>query len=129
MENWMVALLIAGAVVLGMIGQAWVSMLEHSRRSQVLDVIKAVLTAGKEPPPLLYEQLRQADRVKPPWSEVVVFGALSFGFWIAFATAEGAPRTAFLVVAMTMTATSLGCLGLALLRPDRSNKTRDDDGQ
>ena len=129
MENWMVALFIAVAVTIGMIGQGWVSWLEHKRRSQTLDVIKTALQAGREPPPLLYEQLRQADRAKPPWSEVVVFGALGFGFWIAFANAEGEHRTAFLVIAATMTLTSLGCLGLALMRPDRFSKTRDDDGQ
>jgi len=82
-----------------------------------MDIIKAAMEAGKEAPPVVYAQLRPAGRSKPPWTEVVIFSAMSFGFWIAFANADGDQRTAFLVVAATMTVTALGCLGLALMRP------------
>jgi alpha/beta superfamily hydrolase len=126
MEQWMVALFIFGAVVAAMIGQGWMSMLEHQRRKQAMEVIKAALEAGKEAPPIIYEQLRdQGLTGKAPWSEVVVFTALSFGFWVAYGTAdEASERTAFLVVAATMTVTALGCLGLALMRP---GARKDDD--
>lgn len=126
MEQWMVALLIFGAVAAAMIGQGWVSLLEHHRRKQAMEVIKAAIEAGKEAPPIVYEQLRSKGVTgQPPWSEVVVFTALSFGFWIAFATAEEAnQRTAFLIVAATMTVTAMGCLALALLRP---GSRKDDD--
>lgn len=119
MNEWMVALLIFGAVAAAMLGQGWVSWLEHKRRSQAMDVIKAAIEAGRDPPREMYQQLRQAERGKAPWSEVVVFTALSFGFWIAFSQAEGDQRFAFLVVAATMTVTALGCLGLALMNPGR----------
>jgi hypothetical protein len=127
-ENWMVALFIFGAVTIAMIGAGWAQFLEHQRRKQAMDVIKAAIEAGKEAPPIIYEQLSKAGQTKPPWSEVVVFGALGFGFWIAFANADGDNRTAFLVVAATMTVTALGCLALAITRPDRGGAKDDDAG-
>jgi hypothetical protein len=116
MEDWKIALFIFGAVTIAMVGQGWMSLLEHNRRKQAMEVIKAALQAGREAPPVVYEQLR-ANRSKPPWAEVVVFTALGFGFWIAFSQADGDQRTAYLVVAATMTVTALGCLGLAIMRP------------
>jgi hypothetical protein len=108
-----------------MIGQGFASLLEHQRRKQAMDVIKAAIEAGKEAPPIVYEQLRAKGTGQAPWSEVVVFTALSFGFWLAYGTAdESGERTAFLVVAATMTVTALGCLGLALMRP---GGRKDDD--
>ncbi|MGD9965740.1 MAG: hypothetical protein AB7T59_04420 [Hyphomonadaceae bacterium] len=121
MDEWTVIFVVFGAVTLGMIGAGWAQLLEHHRRKQALEVIKSAIEAGKEPPRELYALISKAD-AKAPWGEVVVFTALSFGFWIAFAQAEGGERTAFLVVAATMTITALGCLGLALLRPGRSGK-------
>lgn len=129
MENWAVALFIFGAVAIGMIGQGWVSFLDHQRRTQTLDLIKAMLTAGKEPPKQLYDQLAQGNQPKAPWSEVVVFSALSFGFWLAFFYADGDRRTAFFVVAASLTVTAIGCLILALTRPGARSVTRDDDRQ
>ncbi len=123
MENAAVALLIFAAIGIAMIAQGWVSLLDHQRRGQVLDVIKAALQAGKEPPAELYALLRRDSAPKPPWGEVLVFGALSVGFWAAFALSEER-RMAFLVIAATMTVTALGCLALALLKPGRS---RDDE--
>lgn len=117
MQDWMVALFIFGAVTVGMIGQGWVSMLEHQRRKQAMDIIKTAMEQGKEAPPIVYDQLRKAGQSKPPWSEVVVFSALAFGFWIAFSQADGTQRTAFMVIAATMTVAALGCVGLALMRP------------
>ena len=56
-----------------------------------MDVIKAALEAGKEPPAIVYEQIAKDGQTKAPWSEVVVFTALGFGFWIAYAQ-RGARR-------------------------------------
>lgn len=123
-DTWMVALFIFGAVTVAMIGAGWAQYLEHQRRRQAMDVIKAAMEAGKEPPQVVYDQLAKAGQQKAPWSEVVVFTALSFGFWLAFANAAGESRTAFLVVAATMTVTALGCLALAIMRPGGG---KDDD--
>lgn len=124
-DNWLVALFIFGAVAISMLGAGWAQWLEHKRRSQAMDLIKTALQAGKEPPPIVYEQINKANQTKPPWGEVVVFSALGFGFWIAFANADGDNRTAFMVVAATMTVTALGCLALAIMRPGSGGK--DDD--
>jgi hypothetical protein len=125
MDQWMVALFILGAVTVAVVGQGFLSFLEHQRHKQAMDVIKAALEAGKEVPPIVYEQVSKVGRSKPPWSEVVVFTALSFGFWIAYSQAEGDQRIAYLIVAATMTVTALGCLGLALMRPDAGGKNDD----
>ena len=116
-DDWMVALFIFGAVTVAMIGAGWAQLLEHQRRKQAMDVIKAAMEAGREPPQIIYDQLAKAGQPKQPWGEVVVFSALGFGFWIAFSQAEGDERTAFMVVAATMTFTALGCLALAIMRP------------
>ncbi|WP_395647593.1 hypothetical protein [Terricaulis sp.] len=116
-----VAAFILAAVTIAMIAQGFVSLLEHNRRKLAMEVIKAAIEAGKEPPQQLYDQLSKADQAKAPWSEVVLFSALGFGFWIAYANAEADQRTAFLVVASVMTVSALGCLGIALMRPGRGN--------
>lgn len=123
-EDWMVAVFIFAVVTIGMVGAGWSQWLEHKRRSQAMDVIKAALEAGKEPPAIVYEQISKAGQSKPPWGEVVVFSALSFGFWIAYANAAPDDKTPFLVIAATMTVTALGCLALALAitRPGRGGK-------
>ncbi|MGE0739752.1 MAG: hypothetical protein AB7O98_00295 [Hyphomonadaceae bacterium] len=126
MEQWMVAVLIFGAVTVGMIGAGWSQYLEHQRRKQAMDVIKAALEAGREPPAILYEQIRKSNETKAPWSEVVVFSALGFGFWVAYANADLEDKTPFLVIASTMTVTALGCLALAIMRPGRG---KDDDAE
>lgn len=123
-DRWLVALFIFAAVTVGMIAQGWVSLLEHHRRRQAMDIIKAAIEAGKEPPQVIYDQLSKADAPKQPWTEVVLFGALSAGFWIAYANAEADSRTAFLIVASTMTVTALGALALALLRGGKDNERR-----
>jgi hypothetical protein len=124
MENGTTALLVFGAIVLGVLGQGWASLLEHQRRRQTLDVIKAALQAGREPPPELYALLRKDTALRQPWGEVLVFGALSVGFWLAFAFGDEGRRTAFLVIAATMSVTALGCLALAMFKPGRP---RDDE--
>lgn len=124
LDPWMVTFLIFGAVTVTMIGAGWAQLLEHKRRKQAMDVIKAAMEAGREPPQIVYDQLGQSGQ-KPPWSEVVVFTALGFGFWIAFANADGDSRTGFLVVAATMTVTALGCLALAIMRP--GGRGKDDE--
>jgi ABC-type transport system involved in cytochrome c biogenesis permease subunit len=124
----MVALLIFAAVAAGMGAQAWVSWLEHQRRNKALDVIKAAIEAGREAPPQVYEQLETAARgeAAKPWSEVVVFAALAVGFWLAFALApESDNRTAFFVIAVAMSVTSVGALAIALFR-SRPPSGRDD---
>jgi len=125
LEDWGVALFIFGAVTVGMIGAGWSQFLEHLRRKQAMEVIKAAIEAGREPPAMLYEQLEKAGQSKPPWGEVITFSALGFGFWIAYANAAPDDKTPFLVIASTMTVTALGCLALAIMRPDRGGK-RDD---
>lgn len=126
MEKWMIALLIFAAITVGMIAQGWVSLLEHKRRSQALDVIKAAIEAGRDAPPQVYEQLQPTKSSgERHWTEVVVFGALAVGFWIAYATATSGNRTAFLIIAATMTATSLGAMALALFRSDRGGRSDD----
>jgi len=125
MENWSVAAFIFAAVAVGMIAQGWVSWLEHKRRTQALDIIKATIEAGREPPQQLYDQLQKADEPKPPWSEVVIFAALAFGFWLAVIYGDNSHRTAFIIIAATMTVTSIGCLVLAIARPG-SNRRSDD---
>lgn len=122
LEKWVVAALIFGAIAVSMLGAGWSQYLEHQRRKQAMDVIKAAIEAGREPPQIIYDQLSKSERQKAPWSEVVIFTALGFGFWIAYANAESANRAAFLVVAATMTVTALGCLALAIMRPDRGGK-------
>src|SRR5690606_16272442 len=124
-DEWMVALFIFGAVTVSMLGAGWSQWLEHQRRSQAMDVIKAALEAGKEPPAIVYDQINKANQTKPPWGEVVVFSALGFGFWIAFANADGEDKTAFMVIAATMTVTALGCLALAIMRPGSGGKNDD----
>jgi hypothetical protein len=127
MENWMIAGFILVTVTIGMLGAGWAQWLEHKRRSQAMDVIKAALEAGKEPPAVVYEQIDKAGQSKPPWGEVVVFTAVGFGFWIAYADAAPEDKTAYLVVAATMTVTALGCLALAIMRPGGGGK--DDDAE
>jgi len=124
-DDWMVALFIFGAVTVSMLGAGWSQWLEHQRRSQAMDVIKAALEAGKEPPAIVYDQINKANQTKPPWGEVVVFSALGFGFWIAFANADGEDKTAFMVIAATMTVTALGCLALAIMRSGSGGKNDD----
>ncbi|MEQ1489290.1 MAG: hypothetical protein ABL932_01955 [Terricaulis sp.] len=121
-EKWVVAAFIFGAVAVAMIGAAWAQWLEHQRRSQAMDVIKAAIEAGREPPAIVYEQIKKAGQSKPPWGEVVVFTGLGFGFWVAYANAAPEDKIQFLVVAATMTVTALGCLALAIMRPDGGGK-------
>jgi len=127
LEDWMVAAFIFAVVSIGMLSAGWSQWLEHKRRSQAMDLIKAALEAGKEPPAIVYQQIDKAGQVKAPWGEVVVFTAVGFGFWIAYADAAPEDKTAYLVVAATMTVTALGCLALAIMRPGRGDK--DDDAE
>lgn len=124
MNNLGIMLFIFAAVAFGMIGQAWVAFLEHQRRRQTLDVIKAAFQAGKQPPPELYALLKKDAAPRAPWGEAFVFGVLALGFWLAFAFLGEERRMAFLVIAATMTATSLGSLAFAMLKSGRS---RDDE--
>jgi len=124
MENWMIVLFIAGAVAISMLGAGWAQWLEHKRRSQAMDVIKAMVAAGKDPPDVLYQQIAKPNSSKAPWSEVVAFSALGFGFWIAYATGSPDQQVPYLVIASTMTVTALGCLALAIMRP---GDAKDDD--
>jgi hypothetical protein len=124
MDDLSIMVFVFGAVAFAMIGQGWVSYLEHQRRRQTLDVIKAALQAGKEPPPELYALLKKESAPRAPWGEAFVFGVLALGFWLAFAFLGDERRMAFLVIAATMTVTSLGSLAVAMLKPGRS---RDDE--
>jgi hypothetical protein len=124
MENTSIMLFIFGAVAFGMLGQGWVSFLDHQRRRQTLDIIKTAIQAGKEPPPELYALLRKDDAPRAPWGEAFVFGVLALGFWLAFAFMGDERRMAFLVIAATMTVTSLGSIAFALLK---SGRPHDDE--
>jgi len=126
MDQGDVALLIFAAVSVGVLSQGWVEYLEHKQRKQAMDVIKASIEAGREPPAEMYAMLRTSSSEmmkKPPWTEVIVFASLAVGFLLAFAlmpsTETGEPRMPFLVIGITMAATSLGCLALALFRRDK----------
>ncbi|HRK63849.1 MAG TPA: hypothetical protein PLN53_05595 [Terricaulis sp.] len=130
MDRWEVAALILVAVVIGIGGQAWVSWLDHQRRSKALDVIKAAIEAGKEPPKQIYEQLEANHYAnmgfsKRPWAEAVIFGAVGVGFWVMFGLAEpGDQRDKMMFVAAIMSAFSIGCVALAIFAPGQ--KPRDD---
>ena len=123
MESTMVAVFLFGAVFVGMAAQAWVSWLEHQRRSKTLDVIKAALEAGREPPQQLYDQLEpepysNLGLSKRPWGEAILFATLAIGFWIAFGVADaGDQRDKYLLVAGVMSAAAIGCAALAIFRP------------
>ena len=83
------------------------------------------MEAGKEPPPVFTNRLTMPTQSKPPWGEVVTFCALGFGFLDRVCGPR--PRNvAFLVVAAMMTVTALGCLALAIMRPDRGGDKDDD---
>ncbi len=120
MNNLTIMVFIFAAVAFGMIGQGWVSLLEHQRRRQTLDVIKAALQAGREPPPELYALLKKDSAPRAPWGEAFVFGVLAVGFLLAFALLEDERKMAFLVIGATMALTSVGSVLFALLRPGRS---------
>ena len=132
MDRWEVALLIVIGVAIGMGAQAWSSWLDHQRRTKTLDVIKASLEAGREPPRELYAQLEQnayagAGLSKRPWAEAVIFGAVGVGFWIMFALADPSDqRDKFLFVAAIMSAFAIGCVALAIFTPGQKPR---DDGQ
>lgn len=120
MEKFWIPLFIFASVTVAMLAQGWSSWLEHRRRTQILEVIRLALAAGKDPPAELYDQLRAGAPAspgglgKPPWSEAAMFAALAFGFWLAFFLLDSERRVVFAVIAASMTATALGCLGLAL---------------
>lgn len=123
MESSSVAALIAAAIFVGVGLQAWMSWLEHKRRTQALDVIRASLEAGREPPQQLYDQLEPAPYAnlglsKRPWGEAIMFATLAIGFWIAFGIADaGDQRDRFMIVAAVMSAAAAGCAALAIFRP------------
>jgi len=127
MDQSTIAIFILGAIVIGVGGQAWVSWLDHQRRMKALDVIKAAMDAGREPPAVVYEQIEGNAYVnmglsKRPWAEAITFGALGIGFGIAFALDPPA-NDRFLVIAIVMIAVSIGCFALAIFRPGQQ---RDD---
>jgi hypothetical protein len=123
MESSSVAALIAAAIFVGVGLQAWMSWLEHKRRTQALDVIKAAIEAGREPPQQLYDQLEPEPYAsfglsKRPWGEAIMFAALAIGFWIACVMADaGDQRDRFMLVAAVMSAAAAGCAALAIFRP------------
>lgn len=126
LENWMVAAFIFATISIGMLSAGWGQWLEHKRRSQAMDVIKAAIEAGKEPPAIVYEQISKARQLKQPWGEVVVFTAVGFGFWIAYGNAPPEDKMPYLVVAASMTVTAFGCLAIALMRPGRDGGKDDE---
>lgn len=123
MDTWMMALVVFTAVAIASGGAAWGSWLEHQRRMRALDVIKAAIDAGREPPAILYDQISDAKKPSAAWVEFVVFAALSFSFWLSYALLH---MTVFMIIAASMTVTAIGCLWLALARP---GARRDDEGR
>lgn len=130
MERELVVFFILFAVTIGVGAQAWTSWLEHKRRTRALDVIKAAIEAGREPPQQLYDQLsgdsgpyNSLGLSKRPWAESVIFAAVAMGFWVAFMNASGEDQEKFLLVATIMSVSALGCLALAAFPP---GQRRDD---
>jgi hypothetical protein len=123
MESTIVAAFLFGAVAVALVAQAWVSWLEHQRRSKALDVIKAAIEAGREPPQQLFDQLEPEPYAnlglsKRPWGEGVLFATLAIGFWVASGLADaGDQRDKFMLVAAVMSAAAAGCFALAIFRP------------
>lgn len=130
-ERWMVAAFIFLAVSVGVIAQAWVSWLEHKRRTKALDVIKAAIEAGREPPPQVYQQLESDPMAglgmslsEKPWGEGLLFAALGAAFWIAVVAGDPSDRNKYMLVAGVMSASAVFCFGLAAFR---SQRKRDDE--
>lgn len=128
MDRWEIALLILVAVVVGMGAQLWMSWLEHQRRSKALDVIKAAIEAGREPPAQVYEMLEPNAYAsmgfsKRPWAEATIFGAVAVGMWIMFAVKGG---DNLVLIAAIMSAMSVGCFLLAIFAPGQK---LNDDGR
>lgn len=124
MERWMVAAFIFAAVSIGVIAQAWVSWLDHQRRSKALDVIKAAMEAGREPPQQVYDMLEHNEYAsmgfsRRPWAEAVIFAAVAIGFWVAYGVETGDSRGKYLFIAAFMSAASVGCAALALFNSGR----------
>jgi hypothetical protein len=133
MERWAIALLIAVTVSIGVLGQAWVSWLDHRRRVKAMELIRAELDAGRAPAPQLYDQIGTEDGSTPfskpsapPIVELIVCAALAVGFWTAhFARPDDSEGPAFIAVAAAMTVAAFACLVMVVLRSRR----RDDDGR
>ncbi len=110
MGPMVILVIVLTAVLTAAAGAAWGQWLEHRRRVAAMDVIKAAIAAGKEAPREVLDEIARAGQREAPWSAVIAFTALAFGFWIAWARASGGDEaTAFLVVAVTMTVTAGDC--------------------
>jgi len=116
MGPMVILVIVVTAVVTAALGAAWAQMLEYRRRAAAMEVIKAAIVAGREPPREVLNELTGSGAGQgSQWSVVVAFTALSVGFWIAWwRTQNQEVATAFLVVAATMTVTAAGCALLAL---------------
>ena len=127
MGPMVILVIVVTALVTASMAAAWGQMLEARRRGSAMEVIKAAIAAGKEPPREVLDELARAGQRRPPWTEVIAFTALAVGFWVAFnRVGDEGSQTAFLVVACTMTVTALGLFVLALVSGRGSTKARDD---
>jgi len=123
MDQWFFALIVFAAVLFGTGAVAWGQWLDHRRRMLALEVIKAAIEREKEPPAQVYAELTKSPAARAPWSEVVIFTALSVGFWVAYFHIGGESALRYLVVAATFTVTALGCLILAIIHPGGAKRT------
>ena len=128
MGPMVILVIVLTAVLTAAGGAAWGQWLDHRRRVAVMEVIKAAMAAGKEPPREVLDEIVRAGQREAPWSAVIAFTALAFGFWIAWGrTGGGDESTAFLVVAVTMTVTAAGLLMLSLMSHSGGAKKSGDD--
>lgn len=129
MGPMVILVIVLTAVLTAAGGAAWGQWLEHRRRVAAMEVIKAAMVAGKEPPREVLDEIGRAGQREAPWSAVIAFTALAFGFWIAWGRTGGSDEsTAFLVVAVTMTVTAGGLLIQALMSPAGGRtKSRDNE--
>ena len=126
MGPMVIVVIVIVALVTASMGAALGQMLEARRRVAAMEVIKAAMAAGREPPREVLDELTRAGQRRPPWTEVIAFTALAVGFWVAFnRVGDESSQTAFMVVASTMTVTAAGLLVLALASGRGSTKTRD----
>ncbi|MBI1186230.1 MAG: hypothetical protein GC206_02690 [Alphaproteobacteria bacterium] len=125
MSEIYLGVVVFGAVMLAAAAMGWSQWLDHRRRMKALDVIKAALERGAEPPALVYAELTRGRAAKPPWSEVIVFTALAVSFWVAYWRIGGDDAVRFMVVATAFTVTAIGCLVVALMGARGTRPTDD----
>jgi hypothetical protein len=118
---------------------AWGGWLSYQRRKAELDVLKSYVSQGKDPPPEVARAMGGADPADPThpygpyghpyyggwwgyrrwrygpfweWRRAIVFGSISFGFWMA---SRYYPSHAFEIVAIITGVIAAASLAWALI--------------